>query len=173
MGLIVQDATGGVVGANAYIDVAYFKSYHEDRGNPLPGAATDPDIETAIIRATDYLDQRFIFVGRPMLTRQQSTEWPRTDAWDRYRNLVTGIPVEVQEATAEYALRALSATLNPDPSRDESGARIQSKTEQVGPISQSLTFVSGAVFSMPSYPAADQKLRRPGLVLSGGTSLRA
>jgi len=32
--------------------------------------------------------------------------------------------------------------------------------------------VGGAVFQMPKYPAADQKLVRAGLVRSGGTLLR-
>ena len=35
-----------------------------------------------------------------------------------------------------------------------------------------LFVVGGAVFQMPKYPAADQKLARAGLVRSGGTLLR-
>ncbi|WVW77400.1 head-tail adaptor [Stenotrophomonas phage vB_SmaS_Bhz59] len=173
MALIVQTNDGNAAGANAYITLAFFTAYHADRGNAIPGTPTDAQKEQAIIRATDYLDQRFIFVGRRLLGRDQTTEWPRMDAWDLDRNLVTGIPLEVQEACAEYALRALTAELNPDPSRDASGAAIQSQSQQVGPIAQSVTFVSGAVFTMPKYPAADAKLRRTGLVRSGGTVLRA
>ena len=171
MGLTVQDNNGSVAGANAYITVEEFKTYHTDRGNSLAGS-TDPKIEAAIIRATDYLDQRFNFVGKKRLGRDQTTEWPRTDAWDRDRYYINDIPPEVKEACCEYALRALAAELNPDPERNASGVAVLSKSEAVGPISESVTFVGGAVFQMPKYPAADQKLVRAGLVRSGGTLLR-
>lgn len=173
MALVLQDNTGTVAGANAYLSVDAFKAYHDARGNSY-GAATDPDIEKAIIKATDYLDQRFNFVGRTLAARDQTTAWPRTAAYDRDRNLVTGLPLEVIEATAEYALRALTAALNPDPERDASGAAILSKSEQVGPISESVTYAAGGStsFVMPKYPAADQRLLRSGLVRTGGTVLR-
>lgn len=173
MALNVQTDNGNVANANAYITLAEFTAYHADRGNAIPGTPTDAQKEQAIIRATDYLDQRFRFVGRRLLGRDQNTEWPRMDAWDLDQDLVTGIPVEIKEAAAEYALRALTAELNPDPSRDASGAKVQAKSQQVGPIAQSFTYVSGATFTMPKYPAADMKLRRSGLILSGGTVMRA
>ncbi len=171
MVLIVQDNTGSVPGANAYISVQDFKSYHDDRGQSYNGH-TDAQIEAAIVRATDYIDQRFVFVGKKRLGRDQTTEWPRTDAWDRDRYYITDIPPEVKEACAEYALRALAVELNPDPERDASGAAVLSKSESVGPISQSVTFAGGAVFQMPKYPAADQRLIKAGLVRSGGAVLR-
>lgn len=173
MALIVQTSEGNAAGANAYITVAEFNDYHNARGNARPGSPTNEQLEQAIIRATDYLDQRFRFIGESLRGRQQSTAWPRRDAWDCSRDLVTGIPEEVKEATAEYALRALLGVLNPDPERDSSGVAVQSKSEQVGPISRSMTFAAGAVFTMPKYPAADQKLRRACLVMTGGTSVRA
>lgn len=171
MGLTVQDNNGSVAGANAYITVQQFKNYHADRGADT-SAFDDEAIEAAIIRATDYLDQRFNFVGKKRLGRDQTTEWPRSDAWDRDRYYINDIPPEVKEACAEYALRALAAELNPDPERNASGVAVLSKSEAVGPISESVTFVGGAVFQMPKYPAADQKLVRAGLVRSGGTLLR-
>lgn len=170
MALVLQDNTGTVAGANAYISVAAFKAYHDARGNAYP--AGDANIEFAIIKATDYLDQRFNFVGRKLAARTQETAWPRLNAYDCDRQLVNGIPPEVQEATAEYALRALSAVLNPDPTRDASGAVVQSKSEQVGPIAQSVTYVGGATFVMPKYPAADQRLIKAGLVRTGGNLIR-
>ena len=171
MGFAVQNNEGTVVGANAYITVQEFKDYHTDRGVDVSDF-DDQGIESAIVRATDYLDQRFIFVGGRRLGREQTTEWPRTDAWDRDRYYINDIPPEVKEACAEYALRALAAELNPDPERNASGVAVLSKSEAVGPISESVTFVGGAVFQMPKYPAADQKLVRAGLVRSGGTLLR-
>lgn len=171
MAIIVQNIDGTAVGANAYITVQEFKDYHADRGADT-SAFDDEAIEAAIVRATDYLDQRFNFVGKKRLGRDQTTEWPRSDAWDRDRYYINDIPPEVKEACAEYALRALAAELNPDPERNASGVAVLSKSEAVGPISESVTFVGGAVFQMPKYPAADQKLVRAGLVRSGGTLLR-
>lgn len=62
MALKVQNSQGTVVGANAYITLAEFKSYHDDRGNDYSGF-TDPKISAAIVLATDYLDTRFSFLG--------------------------------------------------------------------------------------------------------------
>lgn len=172
MALHVQDDNGSVGAANSYLTVDEFKAYHTDRGNVF-SAYSDSLIQTSLVRATDYLDQRFTFVGERLRGRDQTTEWPRSNARDRDRYAVLGIPTEVKEATAEYALRACAiGALNPDPSRDDSGAAVQSKTETVGPITETTTFVSGSRFSLPKYPAADQKLYKAGLVRTGGTLAR-
>jgi hypothetical protein len=171
MSLTAQDSTGRVSGANAYITVAEFKAYHAARSQSY-GAATDPDIDAAIVRATDYLDTRFRFVGRKLTGRDQTTEWPRLGAWDRDRYIVNGIPEEVKEACAEYALRALTVTLAPDPTQAASGATVESYTTPVDVISESYTFAAGGAFVMPKYPAADQKLIRTGLVRQSGEVIR-
>lgn len=167
---LVQNDNGTVAGANAYITADEFRAFHGDRGTDLTGKQ-DADIETAIVRATDYLDQRFNFVGK-RLTLEQATQWPRMSAYDRDRYIINGVPKPIREACAEYAFRALTAALNPDPEADSTGATVQSKSSKVGPIEESVTYVSGAVFSMPRYPAADQRLIKTGLVRSGGTVLR-
>lgn len=61
MALVVQDDLGSL-DANGYITVAFFKSYHDARGNSYSGK-TDQQIEYAIIKATDYVDTRFAFRG--------------------------------------------------------------------------------------------------------------
>jgi len=173
MSLIVQDSSGSVSGANSYVTVAEFKVYHDDRGNDwVIIADSDTAIEQALIQATDYLDQRFTFVGKRKQGRQQSTEWPRINAWDIGRYYINDIPIEIKEAVNEYAFRALSAPLISDPDRDSTGGIIQSKSESVGPLSESVTYVGGAAYTMPKYPAADMKLKKTGLVISGGTVLR-
>lgn len=174
MAFVVQASSGThVPGANSYITVAYFRSYHADRGNTLPAAAAqDSAVEAALVRATDYLDTRFRFVGHRMYGRDQSTEWPRSSAVDADRRPVDGIPAEIAEATAEYALRSFLRPLNPDPTRDASGAIVASKSEQVGPIAKSVTLAAAGAWTPPKYPAADQKLRRAGLVRSGADVLR-
>lgn len=171
MSLTAQDSTGRVSGANAYITVAEFKAYHDARAQSY-APATDPDIAAAIIRATDYLDTRFRYVGRKLTGRDQTTEWPRLGAWDRDRYIVNGIPTQVKDATAEYALRALTAVLAPDPTAAASGAQVESYTKTVDVISESYTFANGGNFVMPRYPAADQKLIRTGLVRPSGEIIR-
>lgn len=171
MAFVVQNDQGSAAGANAYIDVDFFRSYFADRGSDV-SSYLDADVQTAIVRATDYLDGRFNFVGKRMLL-QQTTQWPRMSAYDRDRYLINTVPIQVKEATAEYAMRALTAVLAPDPTYDGTGAAVQSKMEKVDVIEEQTTYVSGAVFQMPRYPSADQKLIKAGLTRSGGDLLRA
>lgn len=172
MALLVQNDSGTVVGANAYVSVDEFKAYHDARGNDYSAAADDSAIEKAIVRATAYVDTRFTYTGLRMSGRDQDTQWPRTNAFDRDRYSVIGIPPEVKNACCEYALRSLTQDLNPDPTRDDTGALVAAKSETVGPITESTTYVSGAVFALPRYPAADQWLIRSGLVRTAGQVAR-
>lgn len=48
--------------ANAYCDVDFFQQYHLSRGNAYPASPVD-GIQSAIVQATDYLDQRYRFKG--------------------------------------------------------------------------------------------------------------
>lgn len=171
MSFVVQTDDGDVEGANAYITLAEFAAYHGDRGNEIATfAATDR--EQAIVKATDYLDARFRFRGYKLNGNEQSTAWPRYDAYDNDKESVYGIPQAVKDATAEYALRALSLTsLNPDPVRDDSGRRVQSfSTNVAGAITESATYADAGKVELPEYPAADLKLLRAGLIMSPSRS---
>lgn len=169
MTLIVQD--GSTPDANGYISVTFFRSYHEDRCNDISTFDT-AGIEGAIIRATDYLDTRFRFVGEKTRSDQR-TSWPRIDAEDNNDKVRFGVPFEVEEATAEYALIALSQVLNPNPTRDDTGQKVQATSEKVGPIEESITYTSGSSFQLPKYPVADQKLTAIGLAVQGKILRRA
>lgn len=169
MAFTVQDDNGSVSGANSYATVAEASAYFSDRG--ILSWASVANKEAALVLATDYLDERFNYIGE-RLNVDQATEWPRYNAYDRDDNYVEGIPTEVKEAVFEYALLAASQDLNPTPDRDDTGRKVQSKSEMVGPISESVTFTSGAVFELPKYPKADRKLIARGLVVRGGRILR-
>lgn len=180
MAFTLQNDQGTVAGANAYIDVVYFKGYHDDRGRAdAYGAATDTQIQAAIVQATWYLDGRFQFIGWRQQS-DQSTQWPRYDALDNDYQYVNGVPREVKDATAEYALRALpgivatptSNTLLPDPARSETGAVVQESKQKVGPIEEVVRYSGGGAYSMPPYPYADMILKKRGLVVAGGTFVR-
>ncbi len=83
----------------------------------------------------------------------QPLEFPRTS--------FVGIPLELRQATAEYAVRSLGAVLAPDPTVDGTGAKVQRKREKVGPIEEETEYVAGAALRTWSpYPAADALLRR-------------
>lgn len=163
----VQDDSGSVEDAVAYVDADYFIAYHEARGVEIEWSV--PEIEAALIRGTDYLDRRWRWRGERRNVRQR-TAWPRSGVVDDDELARDGVPFEVKEASAEYAVSALRGELDPEPVRHETGALIQSQSQAVGPISESVTFVSGAGFASPKIPKADRKLR--GLVESGGELVR-
>lgn len=171
MAFTVQDNDGSVADANAYITVDEFTVYHADRGNEVDGGTAD--IEQAIVRATTYLDTRFMYKGRKLNNLDQTTEWPRTNCYDRERNYVNGIPRAVKNATAEYALRALTIELSPDPENLSTGQGILEKSEKVDVIEESVKYDKAAFFTMPKYPTADRMLTIPGLVENSGDLRRA
>lgn len=171
MALLVQDESGSVAGANAYIDAAFFNAYHDARGNSLTGFTTEQR-EQAIVRATDYLDQRFRFIG-DRISVAQRTAWPRLSAEDSDGNWRHGVPNEIKEACAEYALIALTQTLNPTPTRDPTGVAVIAKSEKVGPLSEYTQYGDGGALSLPQFPVADSRLKSSGLVVSGRDLKRA
>lgn len=157
MSFVVEDGTG-LENANSYASVSFADSYFEDRGNTIWAAATDDAKEQALVRATDYLDNRFTFKGDP-LDEDQALQFPIHDEDDPDAEQVD-LPNKLKQATCEYALRALSATLAPDPVVDDSGLLVTSKTEKVGPIEESTTYSDArAVQPFKPYPAADMLLR--------------
>lgn len=180
MALIVQNDDGDEAGANGYIDATYFRAYHDDRLNDYATFDVDATINAAIIRATDYMDRRFRFVGiRANASTTQTTMWPRmqdTDGTlivDPDGNDIEGLPTALKQACAEYALRALSAALIVDVPPPVGGRLVLQETKTLGPMSKSTTFAlkgalgsstSTSVAVIPAYPLADDLLKRGGLV---------
>lgn len=163
MAFTVQSDDGDVADANAYIEVAYFTAYHTERAVDAVtnGEYSDEQIKAAIVRATDYIDNRWRFKG--ISVEDSTTEFPREDLYNFNGNLVEGLPTKLKRACAEYALRALSSTgvspIAPDPETDDRGQSVLSKTEKVGPLEESTTYTSGTVAKFKPYPEADQLLR--------------
>ena len=164
MAFVVQQDTP-VAGANSYATVEEFKTYHKDRGADVSSYGRG-DIEKALIRATDYLDTRFNYVGQ-RLTQQQTTEWPRVGAEDLDRYLLSGMPAIIKEAAHEYALVGLTQALSPTPTVDATGQVVEEKREKVGPIEEETKYANGGQFKLPKYPVADQKLLKRGIVTGG------
>lgn len=146
MALIVEDGSG-VENADSYLSVADADSHHADRGNAGwtgDGAAK----EAALRKATDYLGQayRLRWLGA-RVEAGQALDWPRAGLATIGGGVV---PDEVRRATAELALVALGAELNPPLAR---GGRV--KREKVGPIESE--FEDGAP-GRTRYPAIDGML---------------
>lgn len=124
MSLIVEDGTG-LPNAESYISVSSADDYHAKRGNAAWAALDAAAKEAFLRRGTEYIDAVYTFKGH-RLKDGQALAWPRD---------VEGVPMAVQRATAELALRAINGDLMPD-----SGPQVKSET--VGPIS--VTYMDGA-----------------------------
>lgn len=165
MAFVVEDGTG-LEDANSFCSVEFADSYFSDRGvTAWTGSASAK--ETALVRATDYISNRFTFRRDPY-SEEQALPFP----WEDYdTGLQATIPTNLLKATAEYALRALSAALAPDPDVDDTGVQVVEKTEKVGPLEETTKYqVGGQQRPFRPYPAADMLLR--GLVVSGGRVIR-
>jgi hypothetical protein len=161
MTFVVEDGTGKI-NANAYIDDTWADTYFSERGIAA-WTGIQSVKQQAIVRATDYIEQRFRgrFRGdREFPDTPQALSWPRTNALYGEGQTIIAVPVELQKACAEYSLRALSATLAPDPVVDATGRIVISQTSTVGPLTKSTTFAPTSVpLVFTPYPAADMLLR--------------
>jgi hypothetical protein len=97
MPLIVEDGTG-LLDANAYVDIPYVSAYLLGEQLEAWEALGEPEQESAIIRATRYIDS-LEFIGRRK-TLEQNLSWPRVDVtYDGFE--IEGIPAAVKKASAE------------------------------------------------------------------------
>lgn len=111
MAFTVEDGSGDNE-ANAYITVEFFRDHHEDRGRATDDYV-DGAVQSAIVKATDYVDQRFGTRYRgERKTLDQALEWPRIDAIDNdgYELGTDRIPRKLKMGVAEYALIVLGLT---------------------------------------------------------------
>ena len=116
MTLIVEDGTGKA-GAEAYISVADASTYFTNRGNTAWGSISTEALQEAYLRqATDYMTQ--IYRDRwegVRFTQDQALDWPRSGVVrDSWAVDTDEVPIEVQNACAELALKASSGELAPD-----------------------------------------------------------
>lgn len=102
----------------------------------------------------------------------QHTQWPRQGVVDYSGDTVYGVPLPVQQACAELALRALNGvTLQADydPTIVGNGGVLSSFTNEVGPIKQTRTYDTklGLGF-FPDFPQVKRILTSAGLIVAGG-----
>lgn len=132
---LVKETGAGLLNSNAYNDVAGVELYMADRGLSWSGSPTTAQKEAAIIKATDYIDATYRFIGN-RASSSQALAWPRAQATDVVEgvDIATNIvPPAVIRATSELAVKVQTGTeLLPDMDR---GGMINSAS--VGPVSVS------------------------------------
>lgn len=167
MALKPQDNEGSVDAANSYADVATLRAYWDDRGVDL-SSRTDEEVEVALVKATDFLDARYRWVG-VQLRRAQGTQWPRGGV----SSYLKGLPPALVNATCLMANRAFTRELMPDPTFDPSGQKVTESTKKVGPIEVSLKFAESTGASLtdavPQYPEVTLMLQGAGLIGSSNS----
>lgn len=168
--LVVED--GSIVeGANSYASLAWLDSYFANRGNDAWAAKTAADKNEAAIRAMDYLESSYAFVGY-RVDPLQPLNWPRAEVYlDNGRYMVSpyAIPSNVMAAQAELAFRATVGPLIVDVERSVGAI----KEITVGPLTtvyqDDSTGSSGAAGGT-SYTVVD-RLLAPYLAPYGVTTL--
>jgi hypothetical protein len=162
--IIVEDGSI-VTDAESYCTLAFANTYHANRGNTAWDALDDiDDKEPALRKATEYMGQvyRLKWLGL-RADDDQALDWPRI-------GVVTGdeitidddvVPLEVQRACAELALKAASGALLSDLTQQKVMVKIGSITSQYDPYSP----------QYKRYPAIDGMLSA--YLLRRGQAVRA
>lgn len=110
MAFTVEDGTI-VTGANSFVSVSYADDYHADRGNAT-WTGTDAVKQAALVKATDYIEQKYSFLGS-LVDDDQPLSWPRYIEGVDYN----AIPDRLKQAVCILALESLSDDLNPTQDR--------------------------------------------------------
>ncbi len=91
------------VGVNAYDDVTNVRAFFSERGNADWDDVEDGQASALIIKATDWVDRNFSFIG-DKATGEQRLKWPRRFAEvDGFTIAEDIIPWQLKEATAQIA----------------------------------------------------------------------
>lgn len=169
MSFVVEDGTGKV-DASSYASIAQMLNYWSARNVDLSDTEAEA-LQAALIKATQYVDTRWAGHWKGIIaTSGQVLAWPRKGARDADLRLLApdAVPTKLVQAICEYAKRALTAELVPDPKLDPN---IVQQTKTVGPVSTSTTYAGGAtVETIKAYPAADMLIA--GLVHGVGGTYR-
>ena len=168
MAFTVQDPDAPLSTANAYISVADFKAYHDQRGNDY-SSSSDSQIEESIVRSTDFVDSRWTFAGYRQAGQSQSTECPRSGVEDQRTGYwLDGYPPELEEACAEYALTALSGSLYASPNIDTTGLKVKVSKKKVAVLETETEYFQGGSNSNAwiGHPVADAKMKKTRLLTS-------
>lgn len=172
----IDNIEAAIVQATDYIDQRY-----RFKGIKLLQFLSNPNFDPEIGFIDPWLAGYGFLGGAPSTNFEawftssstiQNTQWPRQGCVDSNGDNAYGIPLAVQWATCEGALRVLNGTsLQPDydPTIVTAGGVVQSLSVEVGPIRKTTTYDTKLGLSFfPSIPHIDRLLRNAGLLLGGG-----
>lgn len=173
MAFEVEDGTGKP-NAVSLLAVADADTYHLARGNAAWAALTNDQKQQALIRASAWVNANYRgrWAGTSLRGRGQAFDWPRLNATDAAGNTIDDdeIPVELQQAVAEAALReaASPGVLTPDIGTPTQ--LVKRVMKKVGPLETETEYenASGGVASVPIVTLIDQLLA--GLLVGGDDS---
>ena len=146
MALVVEDGTAKT-DSESYISVADADTYHTDYTDSSDwSSAIDAVKERVLRRATLVIDARFVLRWKgSRFTENQALDWPRHSVEDPsgFFVLTTTIPVNLQRATAELALKEITETDGIIPDLDNDGI-IKREKIKVGPIESDIEYQGGS-----------------------------
>ena len=102
MSLVIEDGSG-VPTANSYVTADEFKAFYVDRGNTVLAEADTDQIEAALVKGSDYLQQKFrLLWNGSRATTEQRLDWPRRgvavpDFFDPFFRDLSNIPISFQD----------------------------------------------------------------------------
>jgi len=128
---IIVETGSGVPNANSYVTLSYCDTYFETKGYTTWVNGDDDLKECAIINACDYMET-LMWKGQKALSTYVLS-WPRRGVYDAdgYPIYSDTIPLQVQKAQCELALRFFQ---NKAPLADVSSGDSYIIKEVVGPI---------------------------------------
>tara|TARA_R110000803_G_scaffold28011_7_gene65092 strand:- start:1520 stop:2047 length:528 start_codon:yes stop_codon:yes gene_type:complete len=158
----VVETGAGLSTATSYLSVADFKTYHNDRGTDW-STYGDPEIQSALIVAADYIDRRYSYKGLRRLGRDQALEWPRIGSVDKYGQAIDGasVPPEITEPSADLAWIQLTEGLFQSVDFDSSGGQLTEVTDQVGSVKRTRRYSDeggGSTKAWKIFPSPDAAL---------------
>jgi hypothetical protein len=162
---VVQTDDGTAAGANAYPDTTEMVQYWENHGVDYSGQDTS-SLQIAIIRGTEYTDQRYRYKGT-QLAEGQTTEFPREGLYNCRGDLVEGVPQEIKDAASEYAGRYIDNGKLQEDITDVDALSGRVTKEKLGELEIQYNGGIGAGGQKPSYPTADQILKTSCFTISG------
>lgn len=157
---LVTETGAGLPSAESYASVSDADAYWAVRGAPTSWSSlTTAEKEAALRLGTEYLGQRYSGHWKGQrVTTVQALDWPRSGVVvDRIEQVYSVIPVALQRATIELALKSRTASLFADETA-------QVKSEAVGPIS--VVYADGA--RQQTRFAGVEAMIRPLLKAGGG-----
>jgi hypothetical protein len=161
---LVLETGEGEEDSNTYVTVSGADVYHAGLGHDAWAEYDEDERAQALLDAAQYMSARWSWVGQ-RVTSGQAMDWPRLGAYDADRFLwEDAVPPAVVKAQCEYALLAVSGTtLYPTPGPGEQGA-ITSRSETIGPHTESVSYARPLRLDLPRYPAVDRILTKAGLI---------